>query len=90
MGLEYTPVGNTEEGLQWVNQWDYSYSLQMTFASGKELFEDKARLKDIHMFRSILSKNQSAADKKLSNIDFRDPTEKEAMDKTYKGAKNYC
>merc|ERR1712012_1087978 len=23
VGLEYTPVGNTEEGLQWVNQWGY-------------------------------------------------------------------
>ena len=36
VGLEYTPVGNTEEGLQWINQW--GYSLQMILASGKKNF----------------------------------------------------
>jgi len=24
VGLEYTPVGKTEEGLRWINQWNYS------------------------------------------------------------------
>jgi len=24
VGLEYSPVGKTEEGLQWINQWNYS------------------------------------------------------------------
>ena len=24
VGLEYSPVGRTEDGLQWINQWNYS------------------------------------------------------------------
>ena len=48
----------------------------MTLASGKKLYEDKARLKNIHIKWSV-------ADKSRLNIDFRVPTEKEAMDKTW-------
>ena len=54
----------------------------------KKLFEEKARLKNIHMFRRHLIKKSEYCRKNLSNIDFRDPAEKEAMDKTYNVEKN--